>query len=80
MVTMQRTLSTQSGEALYEEIDKYRISAKREVIASLTHAPALLDFYVWVIGKAGPSTAAGVRALVWPLRNDWPVGNQRLFG
>jgi hypothetical protein len=54
----ERRVSTQNlentitlSEAFYKEIDEHRIPAEREVIATLAHAPGLLDFYMWVVWK-----------------------------
>src|SRR6202163_469734 len=40
------------SEAFYKEIDEHRIPAEREVIATLAHAPGLLDFYMWIVWKS----------------------------
>jgi hypothetical protein len=40
------------SEAFYREIVDHPIPVEREVIAALTHAPGLLDFYVWVAWKS----------------------------
>jgi Plasmid encoded RepA protein len=39
------------SEAFYQEIDAHRIPVEREVIATLAHAPGILDFYIWVVWK-----------------------------
>src|ERR1700681_533181 len=50
------------SEAFYKEIDEHRIPAEREVIATLTHAPGLLDFYVWVMWKSWTLNGKPARA------------------
>ena len=37
------------SEAFYNEIDTHRIPIERGVTAALAHAPAILDFYIWLV-------------------------------
>jgi hypothetical protein len=40
------------SEVFYNEIDRHRIPVEREVVSSLTHAPGILDFYLWLAWKS----------------------------
>ena len=40
------------SEFFYNEIEQHRIPVEREVVASLAHAPGMLDFYLWLAWKS----------------------------
>jgi hypothetical protein len=40
------------SDAFYREIDGHRIPVEREVVSALTHAPGVLDLYLWLAWKS----------------------------
>jgi hypothetical protein len=40
------------SEAFYREINDHRMPVEREVVAALTHAPGVLDVYMWLVWKS----------------------------
>ncbi len=40
------------NDSYYREISEHRIPVEREVIATLAHAPGVLDFYIWIVWKS----------------------------
>ncbi|MGH9396652.1 MAG: replication protein RepA [Terriglobia bacterium] len=49
------------SEAFYNEIDCHRIPVEREVVATLAHAPGVLDFYIWLVWKTWTVRGSPVR-------------------
>ena len=55
------------SEPFYREISEHPIPVEREVIAALTHAPGLLDFYVWIAWKSWTLNGHAVRIPIFGL-------------
>ena len=49
------------SEVFYREIDEHRIPVEREVVATLAHAPGMLDFYIWLVWRSWTLRAATAR-------------------